>query len=76
MVYLFQVAIVLILIILERINTKWATTKINNGDVYDVGAFKLHELHGDKAIKMYKINIYCARVMVVITILSIIYIDK
>ncbi len=75
MIYLLQIIVIAIVLIAERYVTKWANLKIENKEPYRSGAFMLHELTGEKAVFMYKVNIIAVRTIILLAAISMIIID-
>ena len=76
MIYVFQAAFVVILVIAERYNSRWSKNKIENGLPYTSGLFfSARPLTGNKAIFMYRLNIIALRTTVVLLVISILIID-
>ena len=73
MQYLLQAILIAVFFTAERYVTKWATHKIDEKAPYRSGIyFMTHELTGEKAAFMHKVNIIAVRVTILITLMSII----
>ncbi len=75
MIYCLQIILISIFIVVERYYTKWARNKLANNEPYRSGYFMLHELTGSKAAFMYKTNIIILRIVILLTVISILIID-
>lgn len=75
MIYLLQIILILAFIVVERKYTKWASNKIAKEEPYKSGYFMLHELKGSKAVFMYKFNMILLRIVILLTVISILIID-
>lgn len=75
MMYLLQLLIALGFIFAERWYTKTVKRKLQNGEPYNSGYFKYHELTGNKAVLMHKGSLIFLRTFILLTFLSMIIID-
>ena len=69
---LLKILFIIILIILERFNTKYMKKRMSSGDIYDFGIFYLMRLSKEKSDKIYKFNIFIGQTVIWIAIIIII----